>query len=108
MVSKLMVLKRNGSEEEFIYEKLVVSLLKVGIPLDDARMVARLIECRIIERGGKASTAEIAKWVLSLLKNIDEEFYRKWVEAYKRDKGVDLEKELEAKLYYYEEPVITP
>lgn len=108
MASKLVVLKRNGSEEEFIYEKLVVSLLKVGIPLGTARMIARLIECRIIERGGKVSTAEIARWVLGLLKNLDEEFYKKWVEAYKRDKGVDLEKELEAKLYYYEEPMITP
>ncbi len=108
MKTKLVVTKRNGSQEEFIYEKLVVSLLKVGIPLEHARMVARLIECRIIENGGKASTSDIARWVLSLLKNIDEEFYKKWIEAYKRDKGVDLEKELEAKLYYYTEPMITP
>lgn len=108
MISKLIVVKRNGSKEEFIYEKLVVSLLKVGIPLDYARMIARLVECRIIERGGEVSTSEIARWVLNLLKGVDESFYKKWVEAYKRNKGVDLEKELEMRLYYYEEPMITP
>ena len=104
---KLVVLKRDGREEEFIYEKLVVSLLKVGIELEVARTIARLIECRLFERGGRARTSDIARWVLEYLRRIDEKLYEKWVESYRREKGIDLEKILEAKLYY-SEPIITP
>ncbi len=104
---KLVVLKRDGREEEFIYEKLVVSLLKVGIELEVARIIARLVECRLFEWGGKARTSDIAHWVLEYLRRIDEKLYKKWVESYKKEKGIDLEKILEAKLYY-SEPIITP
>ncbi len=104
---KLVVLKRDGREEGFIYEKLVVSLLKVSIPLEVSRTIARLVECRLFDRGGKASTSDIARWVLVYLKRIDEKFYSKWIESYKKEKGIDLEKILEAKLYY-SEPIITP
>ncbi len=39
------VIKRDGREEEFILEKVIVSILKAGAPVDVARKIARKIEC---------------------------------------------------------------
>jgi len=103
---KLKVMKRDGREEEFIPEKLVVSLLKVNVPLNLARIIAKIIECRIYERGGKAGTWEIAKWVLEILERENKEWYDKWVEYNLKVKGRDIVKELEQ--YIYPEVTITP
>jgi len=38
------VIKRDGSKEEFAPEKIVVSCLKAGAPLDVARRIAKIVE----------------------------------------------------------------
>lgn len=59
------VTKRDGSTEEFIPEKIVVSVVKVGVPTDVARQIAKEVQNKLKE---KASTAEIRKIVLEELR----------------------------------------
>jgi transcriptional repressor NrdR len=59
------VTKRDGRTEEFIPEKLVVSVVKVGAPVDVAREIAKEVQKKLKE---KASTTEIRKLVLEELR----------------------------------------
>jgi len=59
------VTKRDGSTEEFIPEKIVVSVVKVGVPADVARQIAKDVQNKLKE---KPSTAEIRKLVLEELR----------------------------------------
>ena len=59
------VTKRDGRTEEFIPEKIVVSVIKVGVPPDVARQIARDVQNKVKE---KASTAEIRTMVLEELR----------------------------------------
>jgi 2-phosphoglycerate kinase len=60
-----IVTKRDGSTEEFIPEKIVVSVVKVGVPADVARQIAKDVQNKLKE---KASTVEIRKMVLEELR----------------------------------------
>ena len=44
------VVKRDGRMEEFIPEKIVVSVLKAGAPPDVARMIAKKVECFVLDK----------------------------------------------------------
>ena len=44
------VVKRNGRVEQFVPEKLVVSVLKVGVPLNVARKIAKDVQAKLKER----------------------------------------------------------
>lgn len=59
------VTKRNGSAEELIPEKIVVSVIKVGAPVDVARQIAKDVQNKLKE---KATTAEIRQLVLEELR----------------------------------------
>lgn len=89
------VVKRDGSEEEFIPEKVVVSCLKSGATPEAARRIAKIIEGRVLERGlDKVNALELTKWILELLRKENEEWYRNWIVFDRAVKRRDTEKEL--------------
>ena len=64
-VVKAQVMKRDGRTEEFIPEKIIVSIVKVGAPADLARQIAKDIQSKVKDR---ISTAEIRRIVLEDLR----------------------------------------
>jgi transcriptional repressor NrdR len=72
----VLVKKRDGRKEEFIPEKIVVSLIKTGAPAGSAREIAQ-----DIERGARdgITTLEIRTKSLSMLKAKDPEWERNWI-----------------------------
>ena len=76
----IYVIKRDGSREEFAYEKVVVSCLKSGATLDAARKIAKIVEAEILKSGKNEITAkELTRMVLELLRKENEEWYRNWI-----------------------------
>ncbi|MEM0454007.1 MAG: ATPase [Sulfolobales archaeon] len=89
------VTKRNGLEEEFIPEKVVVSVLKTGAPIDVARKIAKIIEGRIYEKElEKIEAKELTKWILELLRKFNEDWYKAWIVFDKYIKKRETEKEV--------------
>ena len=79
-MTTIYVIKRDGSREEFAYEKVVVSCLKSGATLDAARKIAKIVEAKILKSGKNEITAkELTRMVLELLRNENEEWYRNWI-----------------------------
>ncbi|BDR93289.1 ATP cone domain-containing protein [Vulcanisaeta souniana] len=72
------VIKRDGSEENFVIEKIVVSILKAGAPIDAARRIARKVECQFMDVD-KVTAKDLTKAILTELKKANEEWYRNWV-----------------------------
>jgi transcriptional repressor NrdR len=70
------VAKRDGRTEEFMPEKIVVSVVKVGVPADVARKIARDIQGKV---KGKISTAEIRKIVLENLRKGKLQWEQDWL-----------------------------
>jgi transcriptional regulator NrdR family protein len=89
-----IVIKRDGREEPFIVEKIVVSILKTGAPIEIARKIARKVEC-YFEDKEKVTAKDLTKFVLSELKKVNEEYYRHWIIFDKAIKKRATEKELE-------------
>ncbi|MGC8564366.1 MAG: ATP cone domain-containing protein [Fervidicoccaceae archaeon] len=76
----IKVIKRNGEKEEFIAEKITVSILKTGAPPEVARKITKIIEGRLLEQGiEEISTKDLMKMVLDLLKKESEEWYKNWL-----------------------------
>jgi transcriptional regulator NrdR family protein len=76
----IYVVKRDGRKEEFAYEKIVVSCMKAGAPLDVARKIAKITEAKLLESGvSEISARELTKIVLELLRKENEEWYRNWL-----------------------------
>jgi transcriptional repressor NrdR len=79
-LTTIYVIKRDGSREEFAYEKIVVSCLKSGATLDAARKIAKIVEAEILKSGKSEVTAkELTRMVLELLRKENEEWYRNWI-----------------------------
>jgi len=79
-LTTIYVIKRDGSREEFAYEKVVVSCLKSGATLDAARKIAKIVEAKILKSGKNEITAkELTRMVLELLRKENEEWYRNWI-----------------------------
>ena len=79
-MTTIYVIKRDGSREEFAYEKIVVSCLKSGATLDVARKIAKIVEAEILKSGKNEVTAkELTRMVLELLRKENEEWYRNWI-----------------------------
>ena len=76
------VVKREGNEEPFIPEKIVVAAVKSGADPETARAIAQDIE-QIDEE--KIETSEIKDHVLQRLRAYDPEWEKRW-RSY--DKGV--------------------
>ncbi len=76
----MKVIKRDGSREEFAVEKVVVSCMKTGAPLDVARKIGKIVEGRLLDKGvEEVSAKELTKMILELLKRENEEWYRNWI-----------------------------
>ena len=76
----IVVIKRDGSREEFIPEKIVVSCLKAGATVEVARKIAKIVEAKLLEQNVKEVTAkELTRMILELLKKENEEWYRNWI-----------------------------
>jgi len=76
----IYVVKRDGSKEEFVFEKIVVSCMKAGATLDAARKIAKIIEGRLLDQGVKeVSAKDLTRMVLELLRRENEEWYRNWI-----------------------------
>ena len=76
------VVKKDGREEDFIPEKIVVSMVKAGAPLETARTVAD--EIQSIDKE-KIETREIKMKVVERVREEHPPLEKKWV-AY--DKSV--------------------
>ena len=77
---EITVVKRDGSKEPFVVEKVVVSCLKAGAPPDVARKIGKIIEGRLLDQGAReVSAKELTKMILELLKRENEEWYRNWI-----------------------------
>ena len=75
-VVKAQVMKRDGRTEEFIPEKIIVSIVKVGAPVDLARQIAKDIQSKVKE---KISTAEIRRIVLEDLRKSKPLWEQDWL-----------------------------
>ncbi len=76
----IIIVKRDGTKEEFIPEKIVVSCLKAGATYESAKKSAKIIEGKLLEQNVKEVTAkELTKMTLDLLKKENEEWYRNWI-----------------------------
>ena len=76
----IIVVKRDGSKEEFIPEKIVVSCLKAGATPDVARKIAKIVEARLLEKGVfEVPAKELTRMILELLKKENEEWYKNWI-----------------------------
>ena len=73
-----VVIKRDGREEQFIPEKIVVSCLKAGADYETAKKIAKIIEGEVLKRE-KVTAKELTRWILDLLKKENEEWYKNWI-----------------------------
>lgn len=70
------VVKRDGTVEEFIPEKIIVSCVKAGAPVGVAREIAAFVEAKVKV---ETSTAEIRRFVLWLLREKNPEWEKNWL-----------------------------
>ncbi len=74
------VIKRDGRKEPFVYEKVVVSVLKTGADVEVARKIAKIIEAELLSRNVReVSAKELTRRILELLKKENEEWYKNWI-----------------------------
>ncbi len=79
-VPEVVVIKRDGRREPFIYEKVVMSCIKAGAPPEVGRKIATKILARLIVEDRKEVTAkELTRWILELLRQENEEWYHNWI-----------------------------
>lgn len=94
-VPQIMVLKRDGRKEPFVYEKVVVSCLKAGASIDAARKIATIVLAKLIaENRNEVTAKELTRMVLELLRKENEEWYRNWIVFDKAVKRRKTEEEL--------------
>jgi len=75
----MQVIKKDGKTEEFVKEKITVSLVKNGLDVDTARKIADSIEAKFISKDSIASS-EIRAEVLNALQSNNMSQYNKWLE----------------------------
>ena len=76
----ITVVKRDGSKEEFVPEKIVVGCLKSGATVEAARKIAKIVEAKLLEKeASEVSAKELTRMILELLKKENEEWYRNWI-----------------------------
>ncbi len=74
----MKVIKKDGKNEEFVREKIVVSMVKSGARLDMARAIAQEVEKGFAGRD-TVSAEEIRREVLNRLKEKDRKSYDSWL-----------------------------
>jgi hypothetical protein len=75
----MRVRKRDGGEEEFIREKIVIAIVNAGGKLDLARTVAQEVETAM-SRNSMVTTEQINIEVLNKLKSKDTRTFNRWVQ----------------------------
>lgn len=95
----LLVVKRDGSREPYLREKVVSGIRKaiVNRPVteDQVAAVAQRIEERMRRRGPEVTTQQVGVEVLSELKKLDHVAYIRFASVYKDFQGLtDFEREL--------------
>ena len=75
-MSVVKVLKKDGTLEEFIPEKIIVSCIKAGAPVGVAREIAAFVEAKAKV---EPSTVEIRRFVLWLLRQKNPEWEQNWL-----------------------------
>ncbi|ACP36328.1 ATP cone domain-containing protein [Saccharolobus islandicus] len=92
----IKVVKRDGTEEELIWEKIVVSVLKTGAPVNVARKIAYMTVGKIYMDGkDKVTARELTGIILGFLKKENEEWYKNWIIYDRAVKKRETEKELQ-------------
>ncbi|MGC9142640.1 MAG: ATP cone domain-containing protein [Candidatus Micrarchaeia archaeon] len=81
----MKVRKKDGKEEEFIREKIVVAIVKSGSSLENARAIAKEVENAFLSRDA-VTTEEIKNEVLKRLKERDAAAYRSWLDYNNKNK----------------------
>ncbi len=74
----MKVKRKNGAEEDFVREKIVVAVVKAGGKLELARAIAQESEKEFVGRDIVASQ-EIRQKVLDKLKARDAATYESWI-----------------------------
>jgi len=69
------VIKKNGEEEQFIKEKIVVSAVKAGASVKVARNIAKQVE---EDSEDELKTKWIREYVLNKLKYYNKEWHDNW------------------------------
>jgi transcriptional regulator NrdR family protein len=70
------VIKRNGSREPFIKEKIVTSAVKAGAPVNIARRIAREIEDR---SDSAIHTKNIRTYIFDTIELHNPDVIKKWI-----------------------------
>ena len=70
------VIKKNGKKETFIKEKIIVSAVKAGAPVNIARDIAKQVE---EQPDNELKTKWIRQYVLNKLKYHNSEWYDNWI-----------------------------
>jgi transcriptional regulator NrdR family protein len=82
----MRVRKRNGKDEEFVREKIVVAIVGSGGRLDLARTIAQEVEA-VLSKNPTVTTEQIRTEVFSRLKSKDARAYNSWVEYDRQTKN---------------------
>jgi transcriptional regulator NrdR family protein len=81
----MRVKRKNGKEEDFIREKIVVAIIKSGGKVDTAREVAQEVE-RALTSNRIVTTEQIRTEVLNRLMTKDRKAYDGWLEYDRKNK----------------------
>jgi transcriptional regulator NrdR family protein len=104
MCWKIKVVKASGKTEEFLPEKIVLSIYRTGASSAVARKIAAIVTGKVLESGkNKVETKEIARIILRYLKKENEQWYKNWIIFTRKAKAKrkEAEKKLQAELKEY-------
>ncbi len=76
--------KTDGRDERFVPEKIVVSIMKCGVPFDEAERISQAIEERA---GWGITTREIRNDILRMLRESNPEYEERWLEYERKFKS---------------------
>jgi transcriptional repressor NrdR len=97
----LLVVKRDGSKEPFVREKLGGSIRKAladrPVPGTEVDIMVDRIQARLRRRGPEIASSLVGQEVLAALRRTDEVAYLRFASVYKEFEGVaDFERELDS------------
>jgi transcriptional regulator NrdR family protein len=81
----MRVRRKDGREEEFVSEKIVVAVVKAGGKAEIGRAIAKEVE-RALSSNTTVTTEQIRTEVLNRLKSRDSKTYNSWVAYDKENK----------------------
>ena len=81
----MKVTRRDGREEDFVREKIVVSVVKAGGNVEVARSIAQDVETALA-RSPEVTTEQIRTEVLNRLKSKNARVYESWLVYDKQNK----------------------